>query len=79
MGNLGVRLQDLKRKLDWDGKKMEMTNIKEGEQIRVVSSDKFTVIDGDPKFDTKYETIDAHQAAKEYVKPTYREGWEGIL
>ena len=79
MGNLGVRLRDLKRKLDWDGEKMEITNIKEGEQIRVVSSDKFTVVDGDPKFDTQYETIDAYQAAKEYVKPTYREGWEGIL
>jgi hypothetical protein len=79
MGNLGVRLQDLKRQLDWDGENMKITNVKEGEQIRVVSSDKFTVVDGDPKFDTKYATIDAYTAAKEYVKPTYREGWEGIL
>ncbi|RUA32258.1 MAG: gfo/Idh/MocA family oxidoreductase [Bacteroidetes bacterium] len=75
-GNLAVRLQDLRRKLDWDAENMKITNIGEDEEIRVVSSDKFTVIDGDPKFDTKYETINAKQAAEEYIKRTYRTGWE---
>ena len=79
MGNLGVRLQDLKRRLQWDGEAMEVTNIGDNEEIRVVTSDKFTVIDGDPKFDTKYATINAKQAAIEYVKHTYRDGWGSIL
>lgn len=76
MGNLAVRLQDLRKKLEWDGDKMEVTNIGPNEEIRVVSSDKFTVIDGDPKFDTKYSTINAKQASEEYVKHNYREGWK---
>ena len=75
MGNLAVRLQDLKRKLEWDAENMRITNIGENEEIRVVSSDKFTVIDGDPKFDTKYATVNAKEAAENYIKRAYRKGW----
>lgn len=75
MGNLAVRLQDLKRPLLWDGKKMRITNISDEDEIRVVTSDKFTVIDGHPHFDTKYKTIKARPAAEEYIKHTYRNGW----
>ena len=76
MGDLAIRLQDLKKKLEWDGEKMEITNIGGDEEIKVVTSDKFTVIEGDPKFDTKYATINAKEAAKEYIKHNYREGWK---
>lgn len=74
-GNLAVRLQDLRRRLEWDAEKMEITNIGDNEEIRVVSSDSFTVVDGDPKFDTQFKTINAKNAAQEYIKRTYREGW----
>lgn len=76
MGNLAVRLQDLKKKLEWDGENMRIKNIGENEEIRVITSDKFTVVDGDPKFDTQYATINAKKAAEEYIKHNYREGWE---
>ena len=76
MGNLAVRLQDLKRKLIWDGENMKITNISDEDEIRVVTSDKFNVIDGHPHFDTQYETIKAKPAAEEYIKHKYREGWE---
>ena len=74
-GNLAVRLQDLRRKLEWDAENMKITNISENDEIRVVTSDKFTVIDGDPRFDTKFATMNAKEAAENYVKKTYREGW----
>lgn len=76
MGNLAVRLQDLKRKLQWDGENMQITNISDDDEIRVVTSDKFNVIDGHPHFDTQYETIKAKPAAEEYIKHTYRDGWK---
>lgn len=76
MGNLAVRLQALNKKLEWDGEKMEIKNIGDNEEIRVVTTDKFTVIEGDPKFDTQYTTINAKQASKEYIKHNYRKGWE---
>ncbi len=79
MGNLGVRLQDLKRVLDWNGKEMKITNIGLNEEIRVVTSDKFDVVDGDPKFDTQYETMNAKAAAERYIRRPYREEWQGIL
>ena len=75
MGNLAVRLQGLKKKLEWDGENMEITNIGDNEELNVVTSDNFTVIDGDPKFDTRYAKINAKEAAKEYIKHNYREGW----
>lgn len=76
MGNLAVRLQDLKRKLLWDGENMRITNISETDEIRIVTTDKFNVIEGHPHFDTQYATIKALPAAEEYIKHTYREGWK---
>jgi predicted dehydrogenase len=75
MGNLAVRLQDLKRPLEWDGDNMRITNIGEMEEIRVVTTDTFEVIDGDPKFNTSYATINAAEAARNYIKRPYRNGW----
>ena len=75
MGNLAVRLQDLKRKLYWDGNNMRITNIDANDEIRVVTSDTFEVIDGDPQFNTQYATINASEAANRYIKRPYRDGW----
>ena len=76
MGNLAIRLQDLKRKLMWDSENMKITNISDEDEIRVVTTDKFTVINGHPHFDTQYATIPAKSAAEEFIKHKYREGWE---
>lgn len=76
MGNLAVRLQDLKRKLQWDEENMKITNISNEDEIRVVTTDKFNVIDGHPHFDTQYKTMNAKRAAEEYIRHTYRKGWE---
>ncbi len=75
MGVVAVRLQDLNRELLWDGKNMKFTNISDTDEIRVVTSDKFEVIDGHPHFDTKRKTLIAKSAAEEYIKHTYRDGW----
>jgi predicted dehydrogenase len=75
MGVVAVRLQDLKRELLWDGENMKFTNIGENDEIKVVKSDKFEIIDGHPHFDTQHETINARVAAEEYIKHTYRAGW----
>jgi predicted dehydrogenase len=75
MGVVAIRLQDLNRELLWDGENMKFTNISDSDEIRVVTSDKFKVIEGHPHFDTQRMTINAKQAAKEYIKHTYREGW----
>jgi predicted dehydrogenase len=75
MGNLAVRLQDLKRTLQWDGENLKITNVDEADEIRVVTTDKFEVVDGDPRFQTEYAKINAKEAAEEYVKRTYRDGW----
>ncbi len=74
-GNLAVRLQGLRRRLEWDAENMKITNISDTDEIRVVTSDSFTVIDGDPRFDTKFATMNAKEAAENYIKKAYREGW----
>jgi hypothetical protein len=76
MGNLAVRLQDLKRKLMWDGENLKITNISDADEIRVVTTDKFTVVEGHPHFDTQYATVKALQASEEYIRHKYRDGWE---
>jgi hypothetical protein len=54
---------------------MVIKNISDADEIRVVTTDKFNVIDGHPHFDTQYATIKAKPAAEEYIRHTYREGW----
>jgi hypothetical protein len=76
MGVVAVRLQDLKKELHWDGANMKFTNISDSDTIRIVTSDKFEVIDGHPHFDTQYtDPINAQAFAQELIKHTYREGW----
>jgi hypothetical protein len=75
MGVLAVRLQGLNKELEWNGEKMEFTNINENDKVRLTISDNFTIIDGDPKFDRPNITIDARAFASEMIKHQYRDGW----
>jgi hypothetical protein len=75
MGVLAVRLQSLQRELEWDGPNMRFTNITPNDELRVVKSDDFQVIDGHPHFNTEYVTLNAEETVKEYIKHNYREGW----
>ena len=75
MGVLAVRLQGLNKALEWNGEKMEFTNIGETENVRLTISDNFTIIDGDPKFDRPNVQMNAKQFAAEMVKHTYRSGF----
>ncbi len=76
MGVLAVRLQSLNRELQWDGPNMRFTNISSSDQLRIVSSDDFRVIDGHPYFDTKYITLPARETVAELIKHDYRKGWQ---
>jgi hypothetical protein len=75
MGVLAVRLQGLNKELEWNGEKMEFTNISDTDNVRLTISDNFTIIDGDPKFDRPDITLNAKEFAAGMVKHTYRKGW----
>jgi len=75
MGVLAVRLQSLDRELRWDGANMRFTNISANDQLKVVKSDDFSIIEGHPHFDTKYVRLPALETVEEYIKHNYREGW----
>jgi len=76
MGNLAVRLQDLKRELKWDGEAMKITNISNSDEVSIVKSDTFSIHAGHPSFDTKHETIKAKEFAEEMIRHEYRKGWK---
>ena len=75
MGVLAVRLSGLHRELQWDGEKMEFTNISPNDKIKIVMVDDFKVIDGDPKFDRRYADFNALDMAKEWIIHTYENGF----
>lgn len=75
LGVLAIRLQNLKKILQWDGENMEFTNISPSEELIITSENSFKVIEGHPHFDEKTEKFNALTAANEYIKHTYREGW----
>jgi len=76
MGVLAVRLQGLNMELEWDGEKMEFTNIPEDATVRSVIKDGFTIKDGHPTFKKTWtEPVNAREFAKGLIKHEYREGW----
>ena len=77
MGVLAVRMQGLNKVLEWDGEKMEFTNLTDTERVRSVVKDKFSVNDGHPSFDKDMtDPVPAKQFAAELIKHTYRQGWK---
>jgi predicted dehydrogenase len=76
LGVLAIRLQSLNKKLKWDAENMKFTNISPTEELKIVTSDDFKVIDGHPQFHTKYARFNALEAANGYIKHNYREGWD---
>jgi hypothetical protein len=75
MGVLAVRLQGLNKELEWNGEKMEFTNIGDTDSVRLTISDNFTIVDGDPKFNRPDVKLNAKEFASEMVKHTYRKGF----
>jgi predicted dehydrogenase len=78
LGVLAVRLQSLNRKLSWDGKKMQFTNVSLNDQLKTLSKDRFEIINGDPKFSKEYTTSPALLTIEEWIRHSYREGWEQL-
>lgn len=75
LGVLAIRLQGLNRTLKWNAEAMEFDNISASDELRVVATDEFKVIDGHPHFNTEYVSLNALETAAEYIRHTYREGW----
>jgi predicted dehydrogenase len=78
LGNLAVRLQSLNRKLLWDGKKMQFTNIGYDDKIKVLNRDNFEVVNGEPRSSREYATWPAIVKMEDWIRHNYREGWEQI-
>jgi len=78
MGVCAVRLQGLNKELEWDGEKMEFTNISNSEELQICIEDGFQIKDGDPTFDKTWtDPFSAKAFAEELVRHTPREGnWE---
>jgi len=77
MGVLAVRLQGLNKELEWNGQKMEFTNLTDEEKVRMVISDGFKIHDGHPTFNKTWtEPISAKGFAQELIKHNYREGYK---
>ena len=76
MGVLAVRLQGLDKELEWNGEKMEFTNIGDTDTVKICVEDAFSITDGHPTFKKRWtEPMNAKQFAAEMVKHNYRKGW----
>ena len=76
LGVLAIRLQGLNKSLEWNAEKMQITNISPSEELKILTSDEFKVIEGHPHFNKEYATFNALEAAKGYIKHDYRGGWK---
>ncbi len=75
MGNLAIRLQGLNREFDWDGDKMEITNIGKNEKLDLITKHEYKKVDKQPQFNTETEKVNALEFAQGMIKHNYRKGW----
>lgn len=75
LGVLAIRLKGLHKILQWDGDKMEFTNIGENEMMSVVKTFGFEMVDSKPTWNVEHVELNALESAKEYIKHTYHHGW----
>jgi predicted dehydrogenase len=75
MGNLAIRLQALERELEWDGEKMEITNIRADEKIKILTSHQYRKVNKQPQFNDETMDVNALEFAQGMIRHHYREGW----
>ena len=76
VGVAAVRLQGLNQVLEWNGEKMEFTNIPENATLRILKKNGFSIHDGHPTFKNEYtDPVNARQFAANLIKRQYREGY----
>lgn len=75
LGVLAIRLKGLHKRLQWDGENMEFKNIGAEETMRVVRTFGFEMVAGNPTWNVQHVELNALEAATEYIRHTYREGW----
>lgn len=78
LGVLAVRMQSLNRKLYWDSERMLFTNISNEDQLNLLVEHNFELIKGDPRIKQKHISRPALPAIEEWIRHTYRQGWEQI-
>ncbi len=78
LGALAIRLGSLQRKLDWDGGNMRFTNIGSGDILRILIKNNFEVAYGNARQNNEYAALPALQTIEEWIRPTYRNGWEQV-
>ncbi len=77
LGVAAVRLQALNQVLEWDGQKMEFTNIPADATIKILEKDGFSIHDGHPTFENKYtDPVNAREFAANLIKREYQNGYK---
>lgn len=77
LGVAAVRLQSLNQILEWDGQKMEFTNIPADATIKILEKDGFSITDGHPTFKNVYtDPINAREFAASLIKKEYHNGYK---
>jgi hypothetical protein len=79
MGNLAVRLQSLKKTLQWDSENMKVTNIGDDEKIRTAELAPFAsdiVTRKVERASLKWVEWNAAEMCMEWVKHEYHNGWK---
>jgi predicted dehydrogenase len=75
LGVLAIRLKGLNKMLQWDGQKMNFRNIGPNEVMEVVKHNGFQMRNGLPEWNVQHEQFNGLQAATEYIRHTYQNGW----
>lgn len=78
VGNMAVRLQSLRKKLEWNSAQMRFVNINNYEEFTITQKSDVFIQNGIPKFEIKTTAHNASHFVEKAVRPVYRSGWQQI-
>lgn len=78
VGTIAVRMQSLRKILNWDSSQMRFLNINDEEEFAITKQGAMYVENGIPKFDSNIARYNASRFVDQTVRPIYRSGWQQI-
>ncbi len=78
VGSMAVRLQSLRRKLEWDSDQMRFVNINDSETFSIQTESGFYLQNNVAKVQAEEKDYNADQFVVETVRPLSRSGWMQI-
>jgi hypothetical protein len=78
VGSMALRMQSLRKKLEWDSRQLKFSNVDIFEEFEISSPGNFQIENGIAQRNSSVKKYNAAHFADQAIRPIYRENWKQI-